>query len=581
MPRRRGAAPALALALAGAGALAGALAGARAQAPAPAPGAEMWEWGNATGNATFNATLAGNLELSGEPAALPPSIWKPAVNPYDGDYADPSQPNGPPPDWSWLNRPLAKRTGALSTEAALKSFLGIGNKTLYDVTSYPFEQMWAAKGQTGSNRTGLDIGVSINFHRVYRINQVTSEADLSVWLQEKWYDPRLVWDPADWNGTDTLYVWAGYGGTSGEIWVPEIELWNAVSSPQKTFSMTYAQLKSNGRVVWSRPGRLQVMCNFKGLENYPFDELYCRAELGSWLLSGEYIRPLPMNGVGWTVGGSSTAGQRFEQFKMSSVHCMYHEYDEANSDGVALTRAKHPVLWYDIEFTRAWRPHVLTFVVIQIILNILSFSVFWLPGSQASRIGMGITAMLTGVTNQLVMERQLPPAQAWTWASRFSVISMSFTALSLIESVCVHYFFFLRESDLTPLLFSVFGVSLCCGSVPKHHEMSPDALKNSLSSRHAWDSSLWKDPNCGDGNRKNAEEFLNRIEEENNRYWQKVARWIDEFSRWVIPPAYVVCVAIMLGTQKYRLDEGLIKGPTYEGYKSDPSINITAPGPTS
>ena len=157
----------------------------------------------------------------------------------------------------------------------------------------------------------------------------------------------------------------------------------------------------------------------------------------------------------------------------------------------------------------------------------------------------------------------------------------SFTALSLIESVCVHYFFFLRESDLTPLLFSVFGVSLCCGSVPKHHEMSPDALKNSLSSRHAWDSSLWKDPNCGDGNRKNAEEFLNRIEEENNRYWQKVARWIDEFSRWVIPPAYVVCVAIMLGTQKYRLDEGLIKGPTYEGYKSDPSINITAPGPTS
>lgn len=44
-----------------------------------------------------------------------------------------------------MNRPLAKRTGALSTEAALKSFLGIGNKTLYDVTSYPFEQMWAAK----------------------------------------------------------------------------------------------------------------------------------------------------------------------------------------------------------------------------------------------------------------------------------------------------------------------------------------------------------------------------------------------------------------------------------------------------
>jgi hypothetical protein len=482
-----------------------------------------------------------------------------------------------------MSRPRAKRTGARSTEAALKSFLGIGNKTLYDVTSYPFEQMWAAKRQSGGNRTGLDVGVSINFHRVYDINQVTSKADLSVWLQQKWYDPRLVWDPADWNGTDTLFVWAGNGGTSGEIWVPEIELWNAVTSPQKSFAMTYAQLKSNGRVVWSRPGRLQAMCNFKGLQNYPFDELICRLELGSWLLSGEYIRPLPLDGVGWTVGGSATAGQNFEQFRLNTVHCVYHEYDEANSDGVALTREKHPVLWYDVGFTRAWRPHVLTFVVIQILLNLLSFSVFWLPGGLASRIAMGITAMLTGVTNQLVMERQLPPAQAWTWASRFSVISMSFTALSLVETVCVHYFFFLRESDLTPLIFSIFGVSLCCGSVPKHLEMPPDTLNRSVSGRHAWDSSSWKDPDCGDdcGHRKDAEAFLNRVEEENNRYWQKVARWIDEFARWVIPPAYILCIGIMLGTQKFRVDKGLIQGPSYEGYNADPSINITVPGPTS
>ena len=111
----------------------------------------------------------------------------------------------------------------------------------------------------------------------------------------------------------------------------------------------------------------------------------------------------------------------------------------------------------------------------------------------------------------------------------------------------------------------------------------PELLEKALSSpsRHAWGSSSWKDPNSGEAHRKDADDFLNRLEEENNRYWQKVARWIDEFARWVIPPVYIVVLAVMLGTADYREPKGLISGPTYEGYKSDPLINITAPGANS
>ena len=581
-PRGRGGARARARAGALALALAGALAGARAQ--------DLGANASVAGNAT--ATESATAEASEAPAF----VWDPPKYPVDVDYGKSGNPNGPPTDWTWLNSPRAKRTGELSTEAALKRFLGIGNETAYDVTSYPYDQMWAAKGQSGGNRTGLDVGVSIDFHRVYEIDERSSKADLSVWLSELWYDPRLVWDPEDWNGIDTLYVWVGDGGKGSEIWVPSIELWNAVTPMTKTFATTYARVKSNGQVKWSRPGRMEIMCNFKGLQEYPFDELACRIELGSWLQAGDYIQTLPMDGIGWSVGGSSTAGQRFEQFKLSSVNCTYYDYNEVKNPNKVLSGdvllpgssreggvGTHPVLWYDVTFVRAWRPHLLTFVSIQIILNILSFSVFWLPGGLASRIAMGITAMLTGVTNQLVMERQLPPAQAWTWASRFAIVCLCFTGLSLIETVCVHYFFYLRESDVTPLLFSLFGIHLSCTKVPDRFEHPPELLEKALSSpsRHAWGSSSWKDPNSGEAHRKDADDFLNRLEEENNRYWQKVARWIDEFARWVIPPVYIVVLAVMLGTADYREPKGLISGPTYEGYKSDPLINITAPGANS
>ena len=193
--------------------------------------------------------------------------WEPFTSPYGADdWTDNTKPNGPPANWMWIDDPAAAKPGEYSTEASLKRFLGIGNKTNYDVNTYPFGQMWQAKRQVPGNRTGLDVEVSINFFRIFSVDQKTGQADLAVWFRQKWFDPRLEWDPANWNGTDTLYVWMGKGGPDGEIWSPDMELYNAVGSIQDSLTKTYAVVKSNGEVKWSRPGRLKVLCNFQGLE---------------------------------------------------------------------------------------------------------------------------------------------------------------------------------------------------------------------------------------------------------------------------------------------------------------------------
>ncbi len=284
-----------------------------------------------------------------------------------------------------------------------------------------------------------------------------------------------------------------------------------------------------------------------------------------------------MDGKGWTVGGSATAGARFEEFRLDQIDCVYHEYP---ADETGWTTMDHPVLWYDVQFHRSWRPYILTYIIIQIILNFLGFSVFWLPGGNGGRIGMGITALLTGVANNLAVATKLPTAQEWTWVAQFTVVSFCFSALCLFESVAVHFFFFSNETDLTPLLFSTCGIHLCCGRVPSHHD-APECIEvgspgSNNPCRHSWHSDSWK--KTEESNRKDAEEFLNRIEEENNQYWQKVSRWIDEFARWVIPAAYIVTVGVMLGSVDFHTDQGLIPGPNYEGYRSDPSVNISKPG---
>ncbi len=104
-----------------------------------------------------------------------------------------------------------------------------------------------------------------------------------------WTDARLAWDPADYDNLDKIWFWveagAGLSETS-EIWTPDIELWNQKESIKTSFSNSFAAVDSDGRVFWSRPGHLNPVCKFRGLERFPFDKLSCVIELGSWSYSG-------------------------------------------------------------------------------------------------------------------------------------------------------------------------------------------------------------------------------------------------------------------------------------------------------
>ncbi len=42
----------------------------------------------------------------------------------------------------------------------------------------------------------------------------------SMWLEQKWIDYRLVWDPADYENVQMLYV------PAENIWLPDIVLYN-------------------------------------------------------------------------------------------------------------------------------------------------------------------------------------------------------------------------------------------------------------------------------------------------------------------------------------------------------------------
>ena len=184
----------------------------------------------------------------------------------------------------------------------------------------------------------------------------------------------MAWDPAAYNGTEKVGFWIGDGSgmsETSEIWTPDLELWNLAESVQTSFAVsvrpggrgraragrltrrraqnTFANVKSDGSVFWSRPGHLRPVCKFEGLDAFPFDELTCKVEIGSWMFSSVLIdlRPAP-DTDGVSMGGSDTAGESYSEFAFKSVDAYRKEYPPFVADPYPW-----PVVIYDIRFERS------------------------------------------------------------------------------------------------------------------------------------------------------------------------------------------------------------------------------------
>lgn len=481
----------------------------------------------------------------------------------------------------------------------------------YDRGAFPFEDVW--RNQTTSNRLGLEVEIGINFHRVFKVEVTSSVADLIVWFRQRWKDPRLAWDPEDYGGLKTAWFWVGSGtgpgGETSEIWTPDMEMWNLETSLSISLVDQPATVASDGTVFWSRPGHLRPVCKFAGLSSFPFDTLSCTVEIGSWVYSGLYIRPIKM-GEGFTIGGSETAGESYSEFSLQDVACETHLYPPYPS----LPEEDWPVLFYHITFSRAWQPYARGYLVLQILLNLASFACFWLPANGGERMSLNISSVLASVASELVVASNLPAASEMTWFARFSIASLGFTVMALFESAAVIYFYYHTGSSLVPRWMRCLLAqprkkqekeepptgsqsvdhpdTHATGSARKvvFHATEEVRTEDDTGPQHDQDhldqSSSDGDPMDGDhdhesehhhsvvGFRKedatintrattdassisqvprqsirtimgrDADDFKNLVELENNIRWQKVARLLDEISRVVFPVAF----AVFMGT---------------------------------
>ena len=176
---------------------------------------------------------------------------------------------------------------------------------------------------------GIEIGIQYRFFKVIKVDLASGQLVLKIWRRMRWTDPRLSWDPADWDNITQVVMYPGAhsGGAMDTIdnnmWTPQVVLYNGITPQDQVMEEGAAWVTHTGAVWSSTPGVIDVSCRFAGLAAFPFDELSCPIEIASWSYS-DLVTNLTFMDDRECVdleANNPTAGTTYAEYMLASYEC--------------------------------------------------------------------------------------------------------------------------------------------------------------------------------------------------------------------------------------------------------------------
>ncbi|XP_050563846.1 acetylcholine receptor subunit beta-like 2 isoform X4 [Spodoptera frugiperda] len=275
----------------------------------------------------------------------------------------------------------------------------------------------------------LTVRLGLKLSQLMEVNLKNQVMTTNLWVEQKWYDYKLQWNPEDYGGVEMLYV------PSEHIWLPDIVLYNNWDGNYEVTLMTKATLKYTGEVNWKPPAIYKSSCEIN-VEYFPFDEQTCFMKFGSWTYNGAQVDLKHMD----QSPGSSLVhvGIDLSEFYLSV------EWDILE---VPATRNEEyypccPEPFSDITFKLTMRRKTLFYTVNLIIpcvgLTFLTVLVFYLPSDSGEKISLCISILVSLTVFFLGLAEIIPPTSlAIPLLGKYLLFTMILVSLSVWVTVCI------------------------------------------------------------------------------------------------------------------------------------------------
>ncbi|XP_025193657.1 acetylcholine receptor subunit alpha-like [Melanaphis sacchari] len=280
-----------------------------------------------------------------------------------------------------------------------------------------------------NNTDPLPVRIKLKLSQLIDINLKNQIMTTNLWVEQYWYDYKLMWNPDEYGGVEGLHV------PSEHVWRPDIVLYNNADGNFEVTLATKAMLHYSGRVEWKPPAIYKSSCEID-VEFFPFDEQTCVMKFGSWTYDGFQVDLRHAN----EVSGSRVVdvGVDLSEF-YSSVEWDILEVPAIRNEKY-YTCCEEPYL--DITFNITMRRKTLFYTVNLIIpcmgISFLTILVFYLPSDSNEKVSLSISILLSLTVFFLLLAEIIPPTSLVVpLLGKFVLFTMILDTLSICVTVVV------------------------------------------------------------------------------------------------------------------------------------------------
>ncbi|KAJ8673122.1 hypothetical protein QAD02_004384 [Eretmocerus hayati] len=301
-----------------------------------------------------------------------------------------------------------------------------------------------------NNTETLIVHLRLKLSQLIEMNLKSQFMTTNVWVEQKWIDYKLNWNPDEYGGIKYLYV------PSESIWLPDIVMYNNADGNYEVTLMTKATLMYTGEVYYKPPAIYKSSCEIN-VEYFPFDEQSCYMKFGSWTYNGAQVDLKHME----QESGSNfvSIGVDLSEFYLSVEWDILEVPASRNEEYYPCCKEPYSDITFNIKIRRKTLFYTVNLIIPCVGITFLTVLVFYLPSDSGEKISLCSSILLSLTVFFLLLAEIIPPTSlAVPLLGKYLLFTMFLVSLSMWITVCVLNVHFRCPSthNMSPWVRSVF-----------------------------------------------------------------------------------------------------------------------------
>ncbi|XP_074113429.1 nicotinic acetylcholine receptor beta2 isoform X1 [Cotesia typhae] len=280
-----------------------------------------------------------------------------------------------------------------------------------------------------NNTETLTVWLGLKLSQLIEMNLKNQVMTTNVWVEQKWFDYKLQWDPMEYGGVEMLYV------PSENIWLPDIVLYNNADGNYEVTLMTKATLKYTGEVYWKPPAIYKSSCEIN-VEYFPFDEQSCLMKFGSWTYNGAQV---DLKHMQQQPGSNLVAtGIDLNEFYLSVEWDILEVPASRNEEYYPCCIEPYSDITFNITMRRKTLFYTVNLIIPCVGITFLTVLVFYLPSDSGEKVSLCSSILLSLTVFFLLLAEIIPPTSlAIPLLGKYLLFTMILVTLSIWITVVV------------------------------------------------------------------------------------------------------------------------------------------------